>query len=53
MVYLTLSKKGGTSTVKTEENVDIFMDVMEEIVYDPNSVWFEEGSYQRDTDREI
>ena len=29
------------------------MHVVEEIVYDQNSVWFEEGTYQGGTDREL
>jgi hypothetical protein len=29
------------------------MDVLEKIVYDPNSRWFEEGSYQGGTSREV
>ena len=41
----SVKKNGSTSTLKTEENVDIFMDVVEEIVYDPNTIWFEEGTY--------
>jgi hypothetical protein len=34
---------------KTKENVDVFMDVLEKIVYDPNSRWFGRGSYQGGT----
>ena len=49
----TIKKNGSTSTLKTEENVDIFMDTVEEIVYNPNSLWFEEGTYQGGTDREV
>ena len=49
----SVKKNCSTSTLKTEENVDVFMDVVEEIVYDPNSLWFEEGTYQGSTDREI
>ena len=49
----SVKKDGSTSTLKTEENVDVFMDVLEEIVYDPNSSWFEEGSYQGGTSREV
>jgi hypothetical protein len=44
---------GGTSTPKTEENVDIFMDVVESVVKDPNSIWIEEGTYQGNTTREV
>ena len=29
------------------------MDVVEEIVYDPNSVWFENATYQGGTNREL
>ena len=43
----------GTSTLRTEENVDVFMDVVEKIVEDPNSIWFEEGTYQGGTTREV
>jgi hypothetical protein len=49
----SVKNNGSTSTLKTEENVDIFMDVVEEIVYDPNTLWFEEATYQGGTDREI
>jgi len=49
----SVKKNGSTSTLKSEENVDVFMDVVEEIVYYPNSLWFEEGTYQGGTDREI
>ena len=49
----SVKKNGSTSTLKTEENVDIFMDVVEEIVYEPNTLWFEQGTYQGGTDREL
>jgi len=49
----SVKKNGSTSTLKTEENVDVFMDVVEEMVYDPNSLWFEEGTYQGGTDRKV
>lgn len=49
----SIKKNGSTSTLKTEENVDIFMDAVEEIVYDPNSLWFEQETYQGGTDREV
>jgi len=49
----SVKKDGSTSTLKTKENVDIFMDVVEEIVYDPNTLWFEEATYQGGTDREV
>ena len=49
----TINTKGGTSTPKTEENVDIFMGVVESVVEDPNSIWFEEGTYQGNTTREV
>ena len=29
------------------------MNAVEEIVYDPNSLWFEKGTYQGGTDREV
>lgn len=34
----TIKKDGSTSTLKTEENVDIFMDGVEKIIYDPTTV---------------
>ncbi len=46
-----ITPKGATSTLKSSANVDHFMDVVEAIVYDPNSTWFEEGTYQGNTDR--
>lgn len=49
----SVKNNGSTSTLKTEENVDIFMDVVEEIVYDLNTLWFEEATYQGGTDREV
>jgi hypothetical protein len=48
-----IKKNGGTSTARTEENIDRFMDVVEEIVENPNSIWFEDGTYQGGTDREV
>ena len=48
-----IKKNGGTSTLRTEENVDIFMDSVEEIAEDSNSIWFEEGTYQGGTTREV
>jgi hypothetical protein len=48
-----VKKNGSTSSLKTEENVNLFMDVVEEIVEDPTSLWFEEGTYQAGTDREL
>lgn len=49
----TIKKSGGTSTPITEENVDVFIDVVEGIVENPNSIWFEEGTYQGGTTREV
>lgn len=49
----SIKANGGTSTPKTEENVDIFMDVVEEVVKDLNSIWFEKGTYQGNTTREL
>jgi len=49
----SVKKNGSTSTLRTEENVDIFMDAVEEMVYDPNTLWFEEATYQGGTDREL
>jgi len=48
-----IKNNGGTLTLITEKNVDVFMDVVELIVEDPNSEWFEEGTYQQGTDREV
>lgn len=48
-----IKKNGGTSTARTEENMDRFMDVVEEIVENPNSIWFEDGTYQGGTNREV
>ena len=48
-----IKKNGGTSTARTEENIDRFTDVVEEIVENPNSIWIEEGTYQGGTDREV
>ena len=48
-----IKKNGGTSTARTEENIDRFMDVVEEIVENPNSIWFEDGTYQGGTNREV
>ena len=48
-----IKKNGATSTLITEENVDVFMDVVERIVEDPNRIWFEEGTYQANTTREV
>jgi hypothetical protein len=49
----SIKKNGGTSTLRIEKNVDVFTDVVEEIVENPNSIWFEGGTYQRGTTREI
>jgi len=48
-----IKKNGGTSTLRTEANVDTFMDVVGKIVEDRKSIWFEEGSYQGGTTREV
>ena len=48
-----IKTNGGTSTAKTEENIDRFMDVVEEIVENPNSIWFEDGTYQGGTNRQV
>jgi hypothetical protein len=48
-----IKKNGGTSTLRTEKNVDVFTDVVEEIVENSNSIWFEGGTYQRGTTREV
>ena len=48
-----IKKNGGTSTTITEENIDRFMDGVEEIVENPNSIWFEEGTYLSGTNREV
>ena len=49
----SVKKNGATSTLRTEGNVDVFMDVVESVVEDPNSIWFEEGTYQGGTSREV
>jgi hypothetical protein len=48
-----IKKNGGTSTLRTEKNVDVFTDMVEEIVENSNSIWFEGGTYQRGTTREV
>ena len=48
-----VKNNGGTSTPKTEENVEEFMDFIERIVENPNSQWFEDGTYQGGTNREV
>ena len=49
----SVKRNGSTSTLRTEKNIDIFMDVVEGIVENPNSLWFEEATYQAGTDREL
>lgn len=41
-----------TKTVWTKENIDSFMDGIENLVYDLDLVWFNNGIYQGNTDRE-
>ena len=48
-----IKKNEGTSTARTEANIDGFMDTVEEIVENPNSIWFEEGTYPGGTSREV
>lgn len=48
-----VKKNGGTSTLRTEENVDDFMDVLEKIIRDEDTIWFEKGHYQGNTTREM
>jgi len=48
-----ITKKGGTITHKTEENIYEFMNSIENLVYDPDTTWFYDGMYQKNTDREI
>jgi len=48
-----IKRNGCTSTLRTEENVDIFMSAVEKTVENPNSIWFEEGTYQGGTNREV
>lgn len=48
-----IKNNGGTSTLITEENVDTFMDAVEAIVEDPNSIWFEDAKYQNGAVREV
>lgn len=42
----TETDKGATKTLRTEENIDGFMDSMENIVYDPDTAWFDDRMYQ-------
>ena len=49
----TIKKNGSTSTLRTEENINVFMDVVEGIVEDPNSIWYEEETYQGGTICEV
>ena len=44
-----IKKNGGTSTVRTEKNIDRVMDVVEEIIENPNR--FQDGTYQGGTNR--
>lgn len=46
----TIKKNGSTSTLK---NVNVFIDVVEEIIEDSNSIWVEEGTYQGPTPRQV
>jgi hypothetical protein len=46
-----IKNNGGTSTPKTEENIDRFMDVVEEIVENPNSIWIFDETCQSGTNR--
>ena len=48
-----VKKNGGTSTMRTEKNIDEFMNVIEALIEDSNSVWFENGTYQGGTDRQV
>ena len=49
----TIKKNGCTSTLRTEENVYTLMSGVEEVVENPNSIWFEESFYQGGTSREV
>ena len=46
-------KKGVTVTKKTDQNVEIFLDVVEKIAENPETQWVLDGTYQAGTDREI
>ena len=48
-----IKNNGGTSTPRTEANIDGFVDAVEKIVENPNSIWFEEGTYQGRTIGEV
>ncbi len=48
-----IKKDGSTSTARTEANIDEFMDAVEEIVENSNSIWFEEETYQGGRSREV
>jgi len=48
-----VKRNGGTSTLRTEEHVDKFMDHVREVVEHPDSDWFEDGTYLGNTDRAV
>ena len=48
-----IKKNEGTSTAKTEGNIDKFINIVEEIIENPNSIGFEDGTYQGETNREV
>jgi len=49
----TETDKRGTKTLRIEDNINVFMDSIENLVYDSDTVWFNEGIYQGGTDREV
>nr|YP_010282935.1 hypothetical protein MKT70_pgp100 [Nitzschia ovalis]YP_010282998.1 hypothetical protein MKT70_pgp037 [Nitzschia ovalis]ULD15699.1 hypothetical protein [Nitzschia ovalis]ULD15762.1 hypothetical protein [Nitzschia ovalis] len=48
-----VKSNGGTSTLRTEDNIDLFMEYIEDVVTNPNNKWWEEGTYQGGTNREV
>jgi len=46
-------KRKKTVTKVTEENTDTFMSAIKEVVENKNSIWFERGTYQGGTAREV
>lgn len=45
---------GRTVTLRTEENIERFMDGIEDIIYNPNTTWIDENAtFQGGTEREV
>jgi hypothetical protein len=47
-----IKNNGGTKTLVTDKNVEVLMDLAEAVLRDSDSKWFEDGTYQKGTDRE-